>query len=71
MTEKRYNRKNKCHITLNDGERFCPKCDGVGYVKGPKRFTLLTCNICNGDGKLDWIEEVTGKKRRVVYMYER
>jgi DnaJ-class molecular chaperone len=71
MINKRYNKKKKCHITLKDGERFCPNCDGAGSVRSPGRIIRLTCHICNGDGKLDWIEQATGKKRKVVYMYER
>jgi len=70
MIDKRYNGKHKCYITLTDGERFCPKCDGVGFVKGAKKFTVLTCARCLGDGKIDWIEEATGKRRRSLYNLE-
>lgn len=68
MLNKRYNAKHKCYITLKEGERFCPKCNGNGYVKGPTRFSLLNCNVCLGDGKLDWIEEATGKKPKFKYV---
>ena len=71
---KRYNAFHRKHITLEEGERFCTKCDGKGKV--PRNNTilgqtviLLVCNECLGDGKIDWVEEVVGKKRMVMYGY--
>lgn len=65
----RYNKYLKQIISLNEGERFCPKCDGAGVVKcGWKRnrfvksTSLLQCHICLGEGKLDWVEEAVGKR---------
>ena len=64
--DKRYNINTKQHIKLLIGERFCPKCDGKGRVPknkpNGKRFSImLKCNKCLGTGKIDWIEEATGK----------
>ena len=66
MILKRYNINKKQHIKLLDGEKFCPKCDGRGRVRKSKRSDVLSimlqCDKCLGDGKIDWIEEATGKK---------
>ena len=65
---KRYNSKLKRYVILNEGERFCPKCDGKGEIpkKSPNFFSksnlMLVCNKCLGDGKIDWVENVVGKK---------
>ena len=73
--EKRYNAFLRKHISLNEGEHFCPKCDGKGKVNQKTRdFTKfntiqLVCSECLGDGKIDWVEEVIGKKRRLYVGY--
>ena len=36
----------------------CDRCGGSGFIE--KRM----CSKCHGDGKLDWIENVIGKKGR-------
>jgi DnaJ-class molecular chaperone len=70
MIEKRYNINYKQFITLREGENFCPKCNGKGRVLKDNRknttFTrsTLECNKCLGSGKLDWIEEIVGKRKR-------
>ena len=70
--DKQYNMFLRNYITLKDGERFCEKCKGRGKV--PKMAkpqgtgtAMLVCNECLGDGKIDWVEEVLGKKRKVFY----
>ena len=58
-------------IYINEGEEICPKCKGKGRV--PKNGKILSssatmmlrCNICSGDGKIDWVEKVVGKKVKV------
>lgn len=70
MKEQRYNAVRRCIIELNAGERFCPKCDGKGMLpkyntKCRVLYTPLQCNICLGTGKLDWIEEATGKSNKL------
>ncbi len=62
----------KKHITLKDGEEFCPNCKGkgkmlrksVGQIQGLSMF--LKCHICGGEGKMDWVEKVVGKKRSTM-----
>jgi DnaJ-class molecular chaperone len=71
MIDKRYNITKKQLIELEDGERFCHKCDGKGRIPRDKKkgrhFTVqLQCDECLGDGKIDWIEEATGKKQKGV-----
>jgi DnaJ-class molecular chaperone len=70
---KRYNRYKNTMIYLKEDEKFCKKCDGKGSVSSKnkyisstslmKRNYLLVCDICFGHGKLDWVEQVTGKIR--------
>lgn len=67
-SETRFNMVKKQFITLTDGEKFCKKCDGKGAVPirnrtNPKFLTVkyLKCSECFGDGKIDWIEQATGK----------
>ena len=67
MINKRYNINKKQYIELNEGERFCSKCDGSGRVRNRKYglpIITLKCDKCLGDGKIDWIEEVIGKKTK-------
>lgn len=69
----RYNDYRKRLISLNEGEKFCPKCDGRGRVKEFNKYRVnkisLICNKCLGDGKIDWIETATGKSSRVFGSY--
>jgi DnaJ-class molecular chaperone len=72
--EKRYNKFLRNYVTINEGEQFCPKCDGKGKVPRVKSHFglsgMLICDKCLGDGKIDWVEKVVGKKRNIVYGYE-
>lgn len=77
MIHRRYNKNKKCYVELEEGEQFCPKCDGSGRV--PKRngkyasirfAAELNCDKCLGDGKIDWIERATGKKQKQIYGFE-
>ena len=70
MINERYNKYKKCLISLEEGEEFCTKCKGEGIIVRKRRSGLfrnsvrLCCSKCNGDGKVDWVEKATGKKRR-------
>lgn len=52
---------------MSDGSEFvCKKCEGTGCyraittdVKDPR---FLNCPECQGEGKLDWVENIVGKK---------
>jgi DnaJ-class molecular chaperone len=42
---------------------ICEKCNGTGQIFD--RFTLKErmCYRCNGEGKLNWIDNIFGKKQ--------
>lgn len=69
MSNKRYNVNLNKFIELTDSEVFCHKCSGCGRIYkgrnkiffGSKTKTTLCCDLCLGDGKLDWVEKVVGK----------
>ena len=47
-------------IKLNEGEEFCPECEGTGMEVDDNKPFLSCCNKCLGKGTLDWIEQVIG-----------
>ncbi len=53
---------------LKDGDAFiCKECGGTGKVREKRdrwsrRVVRRNCPVCEGDGKLDWIEKIVGKK---------
>jgi len=60
-------------IKLNPGEILCPKCNGdreceVGSKSedpdGNEYIITAFCDVCHGTGKLDWIEQVVGKRSK-------
>jgi DnaJ-class molecular chaperone len=56
-------------MKIKDYEYICDKCDGLGLVKRKyEEFEFVTksttCPKCLGDGKLDFIENITGKKAK-------
>lgn len=72
MSIKRYNFNLNQIIEINDSETVCSKCLGRGRVsknngvfssirKRNKQQTLC-CDVCLGEGKLDWVEKIVGKK---------
>ena len=42
---------------------ICPKCKGMGFVNAKKYNKIESCEKCHGTGKLDWIENLVGKKK--------
>lgn len=63
----------KTNSKLKPSDVICPKCNGTGKGKSwhAGDFEITPeCNHCYGEGKLDWIERVTGKQRR-IFDYER
>ena len=49
--------------TINSGEVLCNVCQGSGkaiklYIHGGTK-----CKKCKGEGKLDWIENIVGKRK--------
>lgn len=64
----RYNFYTHKNITLEKGEEFCPKCKGTGAVQkiNPyfrKKKIGLMCDLCAGEGKMDWVSYVMRKKK--------
>ena len=61
---------------VEDHEVICTKCCGEGgknikvpchYCSGTGELTRWgSCSKCLGDGKLDWIENVAGRKPKKV-----
>jgi DnaJ-class molecular chaperone len=49
------------------GEEICKNCCGSGIKPFPGSLVytkvVLRCSICNGNGKVDWIEKVVGVKQ--------
>ncbi len=53
-------------IKVGEGEVICDKCDGAGYRDKPQLRGIVRsdeCPKCEGQGKLDWIDNAMGKKK--------
>lgn len=48
-------------MNLKPGEVICTRCNGKGIFIN-KYFGKPSCPKCNGIGKLNWIENIVGKK---------
>ena len=60
-------------MELEPGEVKCDKCDGTGEAGNNKigdnqRYFIVPnhCDKCHGTGKLDWIENIVGKRSRTL-----
>ncbi len=57
-------------VNLEEWEMVCDKCKGGGSF--PKKFSKLedpyysTCSKCQGKGKVDWIENIVGRKPEFI-----
>jgi hypothetical protein len=57
-------------METNDGYEDCDNCFGLGYILKTHR-TFYRCKFCNGLGKLDWVEKVTGSfESKLPSIYE-
>lgn len=56
----------KKKFNLKEGEMVCRICGGVGKVRKirPPRKTpfYVMCSHCQGTGRVDWVENIVGKK---------
>jgi len=53
------------NINLQKGEYLCKPCNGWGRILNEDellRTPFLKCPVCLGHGKLDWIENIVGKR---------
>jgi len=48
-------------VELKLGEVICDECDG-NKSNLVDNFYYFKCNKCHGTGKLDWIENIVGKR---------
>jgi RecJ-like exonuclease len=58
-------------LHLEEWEMLCNKCNGSGDDPFSNTFTT-TCPKCRGAGKVDWLENILGKKRilRGTFSYD-
>jgi len=64
-------------LKLKPGEYKCNLCNGKGKIPAEKNpecligivGQLTTCPKCHGSKKLDWIENVIGKKKPVMFSF--
>ncbi len=59
---------------IKESEVVCTECNGKGYMqfkkhKKSKFFTQVYCEECEGSGKLDWIENIVGKRQESLYWF--
>lgn len=47
-----------------ESEIVCDTCGGTGLDVGGRKWKRRACFKCFGSGKVDWIENVIGKKRK-------
>ena len=63
------------NFKLEEWETVCNKCDGGGSF--PKKFAKLEdpyysiCSKCQGEGKVDWIENIVGRKTNIFNFYDK
>ncbi len=48
-------------MKVEEGEMACNDCKGTGNIEF-NADVLITCIKCQGAGKVDWIENIVGKK---------
>ena len=51
------------NLKLEEGEIICSECEGRGTKPSSINSATMAsiCKKCQGDGKLDWIENIVGK----------
>ena len=51
-------------IKIEMYEEICPKCEGKGVlIKATNNGAHSRCNVCNGLGKIDWIDKIKGSRK--------
>ena len=60
-------------LNLEPGEVVCSKCKGETFIRYTEKRgngfypMKMMCDKCNGHGKLDWIENITGVQKSAAY----
>jgi hypothetical protein len=60
-------------IELKEGEYICKKCKGKKFIYKTYKFHMnnepiqtggrkVSCKECNGTGKIDWVQNIVGKR---------
>lgn len=60
-------RGRKRFIHLEEGEQICPKCNGSSASILKRNY----CKFCLNSGKVDWIENITGKTNIIPITIEK
>ena len=57
------------NLKLEEGEMICDKCEGKGCISSKIDPTTMasSCQKCQGTGKVDWIENIVGKKPEMQF----
>jgi len=55
-------------MKLCEGEMICSRCCGTGGFYHIINKCDIICSKCNGEGKLDWVENVVGKIKQSNYV---
>lgn len=50
-------------MKLEEHEYICSKCDGGGFIFHKVLDCSTICGKCLGSGKVNWIENILGKKQ--------
>jgi len=67
----------KCETLLFNGDTLCPWCKGRGgkFVNvsfKTRKFTVTKCILCQGEGKVDWIQAIMKKPPKgYSYLFSR
>ncbi len=57
------------NLKLEEGEMICDKCDGKGTITSRIDTNCASmCQKCQGLGKVDWVENIVGKKPEGIGM---
>lgn len=54
---------------LKEGEVICSRCNGEECIERDRLWmsnNYMLCLKCGGTGKLDWVENIVGKKTKFV-----
>lgn len=71
--------KDKPPVDLKPGEMICSECKGKRFItkvyippnqfgKPKEKTDINTCPKCYGAGKVDWVENIVGKKQDFIPM---